>query len=46
VLAEMEKLKEFQKAVEELKLILEQQRGLLERTKKERKRKLLLESLQ
>ena len=46
VLAEMEKLKEFQKAVEELKLILEQQRGLLDRTKKERKRKLLLESLQ
>lgn len=46
VLAEMEKLKEFQKAVEELKLILEQQRELLERTKKERKRKLLLESLQ
>lgn len=46
ILAEMEKLKEFQKAVEELKLILEQQRGLLERTKKERKRKLLLESLQ
>ena len=46
VLAEMEKLKEFQKAVEELKLILEQQQQLLERTKKERKRKLLLESLQ
>lgn len=46
VLAEMEKLKEFQKAVEELKLILEQQQELLERTKKERKRKLLLESLQ
>jgi hypothetical protein len=46
VLAEMEKLKEFQKAVEELKLILEQQRELLERTKTERKRKLLLESLQ
>ena len=46
VLAEMEKLKEFQKAVEELKLILEQQQGLLDRTKKERKRKLLLESLQ
>lgn len=46
VLAEMEKLKEFQKAVEELKLILEQQRELLQRTRKERKRKLLLESLQ
>jgi hypothetical protein len=46
VLTEMEKLKEFQKAVEELKLILEQQQQLLERTKKERKRKLLLESLQ
>ncbi|NQV28764.1 MAG: hypothetical protein HQ518_30795 [Rhodopirellula sp.] len=46
ILAEMEKLKEFQKAVEELKLILEQQRELLERTKKERKKKLLLESLQ
>lgn len=46
VLAEMEKLKEFQKAVEELKLILEQQQQLLEQTKKERKRKLLLESLQ
>jgi len=46
VLAEMEKLKEFQKAVEELKLILEQQRELLERTRKERKRKLLLDSLQ
>ena len=46
VLTEMEKLKEFQKAVEELKLILEQQQQLLEQTKKERKRKLLLESLQ
>jgi hypothetical protein len=41
----MEKLKEFQKAVEELKRILEQQRELLERTKKERKKKLLLDSL-
>lgn len=41
VLGQMEQLKDFQKSIEELKLIIQEQRGILERTKKENIRQLL-----
>lgn len=45
VLAEMEKLKDFQKAVEELKKIIAEQQGLLDKTKKEQKKQFLRKQL-
>ena len=41
ILAEMEQLKDFQKSIEELKQIINEQEALLERTKKENIRQLL-----
>ena len=45
ILAEMEKLKDFQKAIEELKAIIEQQQQLLDKTKKEQKKQFLKKQL-